>query len=62
MKIIILVGFVGVVILFVGKKGVDIIDINYIYGEFVEEGCKGIWVNFLKLGKYVYNFLVGILI
>lgn len=60
-KTIIPVGFAGVVTSFVGKKGVDITDINYTHGELVEEGCKGIWANPLKPGKYAYNLSAGIL-
>jgi len=60
-KTIIPVGFAGVVNSFVGKKGVDVSGSTYTHGELVEEGCKGIWANPLKPGKYSYNLSAGIL-
>lgn len=60
-KTIIPVGFAGVVNSFVGKKGIDVTDSTYTHGELVEEGCKGIWANPLKPGKYSYNLSAGIL-
>ncbi|MCE5222081.1 MAG: flotillin family protein [Clostridium sp.] len=60
-KTIIPVGFAGVVNSFVGKKGIDVTGSNYTHGELVEEGCKGIWANPLKPGKYSYNLSAGIL-
>lgn len=60
-KTIIPVGFAGVVNSFVGAKGVDVTDSTYTHGELVEEGCKGIWANPLKPGKYSYNLSAGIL-
>ncbi|OOM73865.1 hypothetical protein CLPUN_43000 [Clostridium puniceum] len=54
-KTIIPVGFAGVVNSFVGKKGVDVSGSTYTHGELVEEGCKGIWANPLKPGKYSYK-------
>lgn len=60
-KTIIPVGFAGVVNSFVGSKGIDVSGSSYTHGELVEEGCKGIWVNPLKPGKYSYNLSAGIL-
>ncbi|MGG7177265.1 SPFH domain-containing protein [Clostridium paraputrificum] len=60
-KTIIPVGFAGVVNSFVGKKGIDVSGSTYTHGELVEEGCKGIWANPLKPGKYSYNLSAGIL-
>jgi len=60
-KTIIPVGFAGVVNSFVGKKGIDVTESTYTHGELVEEGCKGIWANPLKPGKYSYNLSAGIL-
>ncbi|WP_160691912.1 SPFH domain-containing protein [Clostridium sp. C2-6-12] len=60
-KTIIPVGFAGVVNSFVGKKGVDVSGSSYTHGELVEEGCKGIWAEPLKPGKYSYNLSAGIL-
>lgn len=60
-KTIIPVGYAGVVNSFVGSKGVDVSGSSYTHGELVEEGCKGIWVNPLKPGKYAYNLSAGIL-
>ncbi len=60
-KTVIPVGFAGVVNSFVGAKGVDVTDSTYTHGELVEEGCKGIWANPLKPGKYAYNLSAGIL-
>lgn len=60
-KTIIPVGFAGVVNSFVGKKGVDVSGSTYTHGELVEEGCKGIWAEPLKPGKYSYNLSAGIL-
>ncbi|GKX68128.1 SPFH domain-containing protein [Inconstantimicrobium mannanitabidum] len=60
-KTIIPVGFAGVVNSFVGKQGIDVSGSSYTHGELVEEGCKGIWANPLKPGKYSYNLSAGIL-
>ncbi|MGL4449733.1 MAG: SPFH domain-containing protein [Sarcina sp.] len=60
-KTIVPVGFAGVVTSFVGKKGEDVSGSAYTHGELVDEGCKGIWANPLKPGKYAYNLAAGIL-
>lgn len=58
-KIVIEVGYVGVVVLYVGLKGQDMLGEDYKYGEFVEKGYRGVWREFLMSGKYVFNIYVG---
>lgn len=49
------IGFVGVVISFVGQEGKDITGIEFKHGNIVEKGYKGVWSEPLGPGKYPIN-------
>jgi uncharacterized membrane protein YqiK len=55
-KTIIEVGFCGVVVSYVGKaQGADVSGAEFLHGELVAEGERGVWVEPLKPGKYAIN-------
>lgn len=58
-KTIIEVGFVGVVVSYIGAKGVDSTGEGYKHGELVEIGCRGVWRTPLMPGKYAFNTYAG---
>lgn len=58
-KSIIGVGFVGVVISYIGPKGVDSTGESYKHGELVEKGYRGVWREPLMPGKYAFNTYAG---
>lgn len=58
-KTIIDVGFVGVVVSYIGAKGVDSTGEGYKHGELVENGCRGVWRMPLMPGKYAFNTYAG---
>lgn len=58
-KTIIPVGNVGVVISYVGEKGVDLSGEDYKHGELVDKGSKGVWHEALSPGKYAFNTYAG---
>jgi len=58
-KTIIDVGFVGVVVSFIGEKGVDSTGDEYKHGELVEKGYRGVWAEPLMPGKYAFNTYSG---
>lgn len=58
-KTIIPVGSVGVVISYVGEKGIDSSGEDYRHGELVDEGTKGVWKDALSPGKYAFNTYAG---
>ncbi|MDF2673691.1 MAG: band 7 protein [Clostridiales bacterium] len=58
-KTIIEVGFVGVVVSYIGAKGVDSTGEGYKHGELVENGCRGVWRMPLMPGKYAFNTYAG---
>lgn len=49
------IGFVGVVISFVGQEGKDLTGIDFKHGNIVEKGNKGVWLEPLGPGKYPIN-------
>jgi uncharacterized membrane protein YqiK len=49
------VGFVGVVVAYVGAKGEDTSGHEYRHGELVAEGFRGVWEKPLMPGKYPLN-------
>ncbi len=61
-KSIIEVGFVGVVVSFIGEKGVDSTGAEYKHGELVEKGYRGVWGEPLMPGKYAFNTYSGTII
>lgn len=58
-KTIIEVGYVGVVVSYIGPKGVDSTGEDYKHGELVEVGSKGVWREALMPGKYAFNTYAG---
>lgn len=49
------IGYVGVVISFVGKEGADLTGKEFTHGNIVERGSKGVWMEPLGPGKYPIN-------
>jgi uncharacterized membrane protein YqiK len=58
-KTIIPVGSVGVVISYVGEKGIDQSGDDYKHGELMDKGSKGVWQEALSPGKYAFNTYAG---
>lgn len=58
-KTLIEVGYVGVVVSYIGPKGVDSTGANYKHGELVEKGCRGVWREPFMPGKYAFNTYAG---
>lgn len=58
-KTIIPVGSVGVVVSYIGPKGVDSSGVDYKHGELVDNGSKGVWSQPLMPGKYAFNTYAG---
>ncbi len=58
-KTVVPIGFVGVVVSFFGKEGVDTTGADYKHGELVEAGCKGVLEKPLMPGKYAFNTDAG---
>ena len=53
------VGFVGVVVSYIGPKGTDSTGLDYKHGELVEKGARGVWQDPLMPGKYAFNTYAG---
>jgi uncharacterized membrane protein YqiK len=49
------IGFVGVVISYVGQEGKDLTGVDFKHGNIVEKGNKGVWLEPLGPGKYPIN-------
>jgi uncharacterized membrane protein YqiK len=49
------IGYVGVVISYIGKEGKDLTGIDFKHGNIVEKGNKGVWLEPLGPGKYPIN-------
>jgi len=58
-KSLIDVGYVGVVVSYIGPKGVDSTGEDYKHGELVEKGSRGVWREPLMPGKYAFNTYAG---
>ena len=58
-KTVVPIGFVGVVVSFFGKEGVDTTGADYKHGELVAAGCKGVLEKPLMPGKYAFNTDAG---
>jgi uncharacterized membrane protein YqiK len=58
-KTVVPIGFVGVVVSFFGKEGVDTTGSEYKHGELVGAGCKGVLEKPLMPGKYAFNTDAG---
>lgn len=49
------IGYVGVVISYVGSEGQDLTGVDFKHGNIVEKGNKGVWLEPLGPGKYPVN-------
>ena len=49
------IGYVGVVISYIGQEGKDLTGIEFKHGNIVEKGYKGVWSEPLGPGKYPIN-------
>ena len=58
-KIIVPVGYTGVVVSYYGPKGVDTSGEEYRHGELVAMGNRGVWSEALMPGKYAFNTYAG---
>ncbi|MDP4109463.1 MAG: SPFH domain-containing protein [Bacillota bacterium] len=58
-KTIIDVGYVGVVVSYIGGRGVDSTGADYKHGELVDKGFRGVWGDPLMPGKYAFNTYSG---
>ena len=58
-KTVVPVGFVGVVVSYIGKPGMDRSGEGYSHGELVDSECRGVWKEPLLPGKYAFNTYAG---
>ncbi|HVZ75381.1 MAG TPA: SPFH domain-containing protein [Polyangia bacterium] len=49
------IGYVGVVVSYVGREHVDVSGADFTHGDLVEKGRKGVWVEPLLPGKHPLN-------
>jgi uncharacterized membrane protein YqiK len=49
------IGYVGVVISYIGKEGKDLTGVDFKHGNIVDKGSKGVWLEPLGPGKYPIN-------
>lgn len=49
------IGYVGVVVSYVGEDGIDITGTDFKHGNIVKKGQKGVWIEPLGPGKYPIN-------
>lgn len=49
------IGYVGVVISYVGQEGNDLTGVEFKHGNIVQKGFKGVWLEPLGPGKYPIN-------
>jgi uncharacterized membrane protein YqiK len=52
------IGYVGVVISYVGKEGKDLSGVEFKHGNIVSKGEKGVWAEPLGPGKYPINTFI----
>ncbi|MCY2946608.1 MAG: SPFH domain-containing protein [Planctomycetota bacterium] len=58
-KVVIPIGYVGVVVSYHGKAGADTSGASFRHGERVHEGERGVWEVTLGPGKYSFNKYAG---
>ena len=49
------IGYVGVVVSYVGEEGTDVTGVDFKHGNIVNKGQKGVWIEPLGPGKYPIN-------
>ncbi|MBI2824446.1 MAG: hypothetical protein HYX69_07155 [Planctomycetia bacterium] len=58
-KIVVPIGYVGVVVSYYGRFGADVSGVAFRHGERVAEGERGVWERPLGPGKYPFNIFAG---
>jgi len=58
-KIVVPIGYVGVVVSYYGRSGRDLSGEGFRHGERVAEGERGVWERPLGPGKYAFNTYAG---
>jgi uncharacterized membrane protein YqiK len=58
-KTVVPIGYVGVVVSYYGRAGVDLSGAAFRHGERVAEGERGVWERPLGPGKYAFNTYAG---
>jgi len=58
-KTVVEVGNVGVVVSYTGATGADLSGKDYLHGELVARGQRGVWSEPLLPGKYAFNTYAG---
>jgi uncharacterized membrane protein YqiK len=58
-KTVVEVGNVGVVVSYTGAAGADLSGTDYLHGELVARGQRGVWSEPLLPGKYAFNTYAG---
>jgi uncharacterized membrane protein YqiK len=61
-KTVVPIGYVGVVVSYIGRPGKDLSGTTFRHGERVAEGERGVWEKPLGPGKYPFNTYAGSLI
>ncbi len=61
-KVVVPVGYAGVVVSYIGPKGTDISGEEYRHGELVAPGNRGVWNEALLPGKFAFNTYAGTII
>ena len=58
-KTVVPIGYVGVVVSYIGRRGHDVSGDAFRHGERVVEGERGVWQTALGPGKYPFNTFAG---
>jgi uncharacterized membrane protein YqiK len=58
-KMVVPIGYVGVVVSYIGKTGTDLSGDTFRHGERVAEGERGVWEKPFGPGKYPFNTYAG---
>ncbi len=58
-KTVVPIGYVGVVVSYIGRQGLDVSGKGFRHGEQVAYGEKGVWERPLGPGKYAFNTYAG---
>ena len=61
-KTVVPIGYVGVVVSYVGRHGQDLSGKGFRHGEQVATGERGVWEKSLGPGKYAFNTYAGAII
>lgn len=61
-KVVVPVGYAGVVVSYYGPHGADMSGEDYRHGELVAPGFRGVWSEPLMPGKYAFNTYAGTIV